>query len=148
MNFFSFFVFFQKKHNKEKKLNKKKKKFAICIYPNKAKYKIFFLRIKFAFRNYLKSQQNHGSHLKRKQKENLRISPKRRSSRFEKSSHLFPKLPHLFFLSQNKRLNFIQDFSNTPHIDTQVPNLQVWMVMRSLHSKGIVELVFNWSIFK
>ena len=37
-----------------------------------------------------------------------------------------------------------KDFSNTPHNDTQVPNLQVWMVMRSLHSKGIVELVFNW----
>lgn len=39
---------------------------------------------------------------------------------------------------------FLKDFSNTPHNDTKVPNLQVWMVMRSLHSKGIVELVFNW----
>lgn len=37
-----------------------------------------------------------------------------------------------------------KDYSLTPHKDTDVPNLYVWMLLRSLKSKDFVELVFNW----
>jgi small subunit ribosomal protein S10e len=37
-----------------------------------------------------------------------------------------------------------KDYSQTPHKDTDVPNLFVWMLLRSLKSKDYVELVFNW----
>ncbi len=30
------------------------------------------------------------------------------------------------------------------HPDTQVDNLKVWMLLRSLHSKGYVDVVFSW----
>ena len=30
------------------------------------------------------------------------------------------------------------------HADTRVPNLHVWMLLRSLKSKDLVELVYNW----
>jgi small subunit ribosomal protein S10e len=37
-----------------------------------------------------------------------------------------------------------KDFNLPEHNDTKIQNLKVWMMMRSLHSKGMVELVFNW----
>ena len=37
-----------------------------------------------------------------------------------------------------------KDFTNVEHKDTGVHNLKVWMMLRSLHSKGLVELVFSW----
>ena len=37
-----------------------------------------------------------------------------------------------------------KDFNPVDHEDTQVPNLHVWCMMRSLKSKGVVEEVFNW----
>jgi hypothetical protein len=30
------------------------------------------------------------------------------------------------------------------HPDTQVDNLKVWMLMRTLHSKGYVDVIFSW----
>ena len=36
-----------------------------------------------------------------------------------------------------------KEFEGT-HKDTQLDNLKVWMVTRSLHSKGYLNLVFNW----
>eukprot|EP01016_Furgasonia_blochmanni_P039826 TRINITY_DN4_c0_g1_i1.p2 TRINITY_DN4_c0_g1~~TRINITY_DN4_c0_g1_i1.p2 ORF type:complete len:194 (+),score=75.43 TRINITY_DN4_c0_g1_i1:128-709(+) len=37
-----------------------------------------------------------------------------------------------------------KDFALPQHPETRVPNLHVWMMLRSLKSKGLVELVFNW----
>ena len=37
-----------------------------------------------------------------------------------------------------------KDFALPEHNDTKVQNLKVWMLLRSLHSKGLVEVVFNW----
>ena len=31
-----------------------------------------------------------------------------------------------------------KDFSETPHQDTKVPNIQVWMLLRSLKDRGFV----------
>ena len=30
------------------------------------------------------------------------------------------------------------------HKETDIENLKVWMITRSLHSKGYLNLVFNW----
>lgn len=40
-----------------------------------------------------------------------------------------------------------KDFSLEAHKATGVPNLQVWMLLRSLKDKGHVELVFNWQYY-
>jgi small subunit ribosomal protein S10e len=40
-----------------------------------------------------------------------------------------------------------KDFSLDPHKATAVPNLQVWMLLRSLKDRGYVELIFNWQYF-
>lgn len=40
-----------------------------------------------------------------------------------------------------------KDFTSTPHKDTKVPNIQVWMLLRSLKDRGLVELVFSWQYF-
>ena len=37
-----------------------------------------------------------------------------------------------------------KDFTKNKHEATGVPNLHVWMLLRSLHSRDYVELVFNW----
>ena len=37
-----------------------------------------------------------------------------------------------------------KDFNLPEHSDTGVQNLKVWMLLRTLHSKDMVELVFNW----
>jgi small subunit ribosomal protein S10e len=37
-----------------------------------------------------------------------------------------------------------KDYSLTPHKDTEVPNLYVWMLLRSLKSRDYVECVYNW----
>ena len=37
-----------------------------------------------------------------------------------------------------------KDFNLPEHADTGVKNLKVWMMLRTLHSKDLVELVFNW----
>jgi small subunit ribosomal protein S10e len=40
-----------------------------------------------------------------------------------------------------------KDFSDTPHKGTEIPNIQVYMLLRSLKDRGFVELVFNWQYF-
>jgi small subunit ribosomal protein S10e len=40
-----------------------------------------------------------------------------------------------------------KDFSLDPHKATGVPNLQVWMLLRSLKDRGFVELIFNWQYY-
>ena len=40
-----------------------------------------------------------------------------------------------------------KDFSDTPHKGTEVPNIEVWMILRSLKDKGHVELIFNWQYY-
>ena len=37
-----------------------------------------------------------------------------------------------------------KEFSTNPHKATNVANIQVWMLMRSLKDRGMVELIFNW----
>lgn len=33
------------------------------------------------------------------------------------------------------------------HADTEVPNLHVWMLLRSLKDKALVTLTFNWQYY-
>ena len=40
-----------------------------------------------------------------------------------------------------------KDFTTTPHKATGVPNIQVWMILRSLKDRGYVDLVFSWQYF-
>ena len=40
-----------------------------------------------------------------------------------------------------------KDFTNAPHKATGVPNIQVWMILRSLKDRGYVDLVFSWQYF-
>ena len=40
-----------------------------------------------------------------------------------------------------------KDFSDTPHKGTEIPNIQVYMLLRSLKDRGFVELIFNWQYF-
>ena len=39
---------------------------------------------------------------------------------------------------------FIKDWGLDKHLGTELPNLQVWMILRSLESRGHVTCVFNW----
>merc|ERR1712156_1291892 len=48
------------------------------------------------------------------------------------------------YLLQEGVIVIKKEFNFELHADTKVPNLHVWMLLRSLHSKGIVDLVFNW----
>lgn len=49
----------------------------------------------------------------------------------------------LFTLLMDGVLTVKKEFHG-PHPDTQVDNLKVWMLLRSLHSKGYVDVVFSW----
>ncbi len=49
----------------------------------------------------------------------------------------------LFSLLMDGVLTVKKEFHG-PHPDTQVDNLKVWMLMRSLHSKGYIDVVFSW----
>jgi small subunit ribosomal protein S10e len=40
-----------------------------------------------------------------------------------------------------------KDNSDTPHKGTNVANIQVRMLLRSLKDRGFVDLVFNWQYF-
>lgn len=40
-----------------------------------------------------------------------------------------------------------KDFSSTPHKATGVPNIQVWMILRSLKDRALVQIVFSWQYF-
>lgn len=40
-----------------------------------------------------------------------------------------------------------KEFTWNEHQGTSVPNIKVWMLLRSLHSKGVVDLVFNWRYY-
>lgn len=40
-----------------------------------------------------------------------------------------------------------KDFSLDPHKATGVPNLHVWVLLRSLKDRGLVELIFNWQFY-
>lgn len=42
---------------------------------------------------------------------------------------------------------FHKDFSNQPHKGTNVANIEVRMLLRSLKDRGFVDLVFNWQYF-
>jgi len=37
-----------------------------------------------------------------------------------------------------------KDMQLPKHADTDVPNLYVWMLLRSLKDRDLVEVVFNW----
>ena len=37
-----------------------------------------------------------------------------------------------------------KDFMLPVHTETQVKNLEVWMLLRSMKDKDLVELVFSW----
>lgn len=51
----------------------------------------------------------------------------------------------LFTLLMDGVLTVKKEFHGA-HPDTQVDNLKVWMLLRSLHSKGYVDVVFSWLI--
>ena len=38
----------------------------------------------------------------------------------------------------------LKDWGLDKHLGTELPNLQVWMILRSLESRGHVTCVFNW----
>ncbi|MCL4122095.1 UNVERIFIED_CONTAM: hypothetical protein GTU68_055315 [Idotea baltica] len=40
-----------------------------------------------------------------------------------------------------------KDFTVAPHKGTNVPNIQVWMVLRSLKDRGFVDVVFSWQYY-
>lgn len=40
-----------------------------------------------------------------------------------------------------------QDFLLPAHADTGVRNLEVWMMLRSMKDKDLVELVFSWQYY-
>lgn len=40
-----------------------------------------------------------------------------------------------------------KDFSSEAHKATGVANIQVWMLLRSLKDRGLVELIFNWQYY-
>ena len=40
-----------------------------------------------------------------------------------------------------------KDFTTTPHKGTNVPNIQVWMILRSLNDRKLTELVFSWQYY-
>ena len=40
-----------------------------------------------------------------------------------------------------------KEFSSNPHKGTNVPNIQVWMLLRSLKDRGMVDIIFNWQWF-
>jgi small subunit ribosomal protein S10e len=40
-----------------------------------------------------------------------------------------------------------KEFTTTPHKDTEVPNLHVWMLLRSLKDRDYVELIFSWQYY-
>ena len=40
-----------------------------------------------------------------------------------------------------------KEFSGNPHKGTNVPNIQVWMLLRSLKDRGMVDIIFNWQWF-
>mmetsp|Transcript_49045 Transcript_49045/g.68157 ORF Transcript_49045/g.68157 Transcript_49045/m.68157 type:complete len:161 (+) Transcript_49045:131-613(+) len=37
-----------------------------------------------------------------------------------------------------------KDFKLPEHKDTKIPNLQVWMLLKSLKSRDYVEVIYNW----
>lgn len=42
---------------------------------------------------------------------------------------------------------FIQDMALPLHAETGVKNLEVWMLLRSLKDKQLVDLVFSWQYY-
>jgi sugar-specific transcriptional regulator TrmB len=40
-----------------------------------------------------------------------------------------------------------KDFTLEHHKATGVPNLNVWMILRSLKDRGFVKLIFNWQYY-
>ena len=53
----------------------------------------------------------------------------------------------LFTLLMDGVLTVKKEFHGA-HPDTLVDNLKVWMLLRSLHSKGYVDVVFSWLVNK
>ena len=51
------------------------------------------------------------------------------------------------YILQEGTMVIHKNFSSTPHKGTNVPNIQVWMILRSLKDRGLVDLVFNWQYF-
>lgn len=49
----------------------------------------------------------------------------------------------LYTLLMDGVLSVKKEFHGT-HQDTGVDNLKVWMLLRSLHSKGYVDVIFSW----
>jgi small subunit ribosomal protein S10e len=51
------------------------------------------------------------------------------------------------YLLQEGVIVIHKDFTNQPHKGTNVPNIHVRMLLRSLKDRGLVELVFSWQYF-
>ena len=51
------------------------------------------------------------------------------------------------YLLQEGVIVFHKDFTTQPHKGTNVPNIHVRALLRSLKDRGLVELVFNWQYF-
>ncbi len=51
------------------------------------------------------------------------------------------------YLLQEGVIVFHKDFSTQAHKGTNVANIQVRMLLKSLKDRGFVELVFNWQYF-
>ncbi len=51
------------------------------------------------------------------------------------------------YILQEGSIVIHKNFSSNPHKGTDVPNIQVWMLLKSLKDRGFVELVFNWQYF-
>lgn len=51
------------------------------------------------------------------------------------------------YLLQEGVMVIHKNFSSAPHKGTNVPNIQVWMILRSLKDRNFVDLVFNWQYF-
>ncbi|XP_031472749.1 uncharacterized protein LOC116245230 [Nymphaea colorata] len=51
------------------------------------------------------------------------------------------------YLLQEGVIVFHKDFTTQPHKGTNVPNIHVRTLLRSLKDRGLVELVFNWQYF-
>ena len=51
------------------------------------------------------------------------------------------------YLLQEGCIVIHKNFSSNAHKGTNVPNIQVWMLLKSLKDRGFVQLTFNWQYF-
>lgn len=51
------------------------------------------------------------------------------------------------YILQEGSIVIHKNFSSNPHKETNIPNIQVWMLLKSLKDRGYVELIFNWQYY-